>query len=231
MTSLVTSLFSSATRFACVPFLAVAVLLPPAEAQQYVYQPGPSYYQNDKATGTVSGGLLGAVAGAVIGGRDNAGEGALIGAGIGAITGRALGAKQDAADQARAANGYAYTADANARATQLAVTNLDLIQMTQAGLGEDVIVGAIQNRGGRFDLSPQGLITLKQNGVSDRVVATAQRLSTSEGLPPTQVIHDGPPPVHRSSVHRSSVVVVRQPAFRFHYGPRPRRGRHYHIRF
>lgn len=212
--------------------LMLFVAAAPAAAQQYQYQPAPSYYQNDKAAGTVSGGAFGAITGAILGGRRNAGEGALIGAGIGALTGRVLGAQQDAIDEQRAATGYAMTAQANARAAQLAVTNADLIGMSQAGLSDEVIIGTITNRGGRFDLSPQGLIALKQNGVSDRVVSAAQRYSTAEGVPPSTVIQGAAP------IATPAIVVSPAPVVRYHHYyhrphpyPRRRAGGHIGIRF
>lgn len=174
-----------------ITLLALVTLAAPVAAQQFVYQPDPSLYRNDKAEGTFKGGAFGAFAGALLGSRGNRGEAALIGAGIGALTGRVLGAQQDAADRQRAATGFNLAAQANTRAQQLAVTNADLIQLTSAGLSEDVIIGAIRNRGGRFDLSPQGLIALKQAGVSDRVVAAAQSLTNADGVQPTTVFGPG----------------------------------------
>lgn len=211
--------------------LTLAVAGEGAAAQQYVYQPAPGYYRNDTAEGTITGGGFGAIAGAIIGGKSNRTEGALIGAGIGALTGRVLGKQKDAQDYQQAVAGQAITARANARADQLAVTNYDLIEMTAAGLSDAVIIGAIRNRGGRFDLSPQGLIALKQNGVSDSVVATAQSLTASDGLPPARVITPAPAPV----VAPAPVIVRPAPVIRYHHGygyrPRPRRNVHYHFRF
>lgn len=65
----------------------------------------------------------------------------------------------------------------------MAVTNFDLVEMTRAGVGEDVIISTIRSRGGRFDLSPNGLIALKQSGVSDRVVMAAQSSSPGAFAP------------------------------------------------
>ncbi|MEM9186084.1 MAG: glycine zipper domain-containing protein [Planctomycetota bacterium] len=199
-----------------------AATAPVASAQQYIYQPSPEYYRNNTAEGTVVGGGFGAIAGSIIGGRGNRGEGALIGAGIGALTGRLLGKQQDRVDEQQAAAGYAYTAQANARADQLAVTNFDLIEMARAGLSDEVIIGAVRNRGGRFDLSPQGLITLKRNGVSDRVVAAAQGYSAPDGLPPTQVITPAP-----RVVAPAPVVVRPAPVVRFGVNVGPHYRRHY----
>lgn len=211
--------------------LTTAVLAAPAAAQQYYYQPNADYYRNDTAEGTVVGGGLGAITGALIGGRGNSTEGALIGAGVGAITGRLLGKSKDAADQRAVAYGSAAAAQANARATAQAVTNFDLIRMSQAGLNEGLIIGAIQSRGGRFDLSPAGLIQLKQNGVPDSVVLAAQNASPRGPQPinptPAPTIIETPPPV---VVYRPRPVYVRPPAtFHIDIGG-SRRGRGYHRR-
>ena len=185
----------------CLLALAVVTLTAADSAAQYVYDPGPNYYRNDTAEGTVTGGAFGAITGALIGsGSGDAGEGALIGAGVGAIAGNLFGRSQDKADQRQAAYGYAATQRANAQAAALAVTNADLVQMTAAGLDDSVIVGAIHSRGGRFDLSPNGLIVLKQNGVSDNVVRAAQQavVASPDGVvvspPPRAVYYHRPPP-------------------------------------
>lgn len=175
-------------------------------AQQYYYQPPPSYYQNDTAAGAVVGGGLGAVTGALVGGKDHRGGGALIGAGVGALTGGLIGSSVDKADQRAAVTGTAVAAQANAQVAAQAVTNFDLVEMTRAGVGEDVIISTIRSRGGRFDLSPNGLIALKQSGVSDRVVMAAQ--SSAPGPFAPAVI--GPPP---------AVFVQPAPVVRFYSGP------------
>ena len=109
------------------------------------------------------------------------GEGALIGAGVGAITGNVLGRAQDQADERRAANGAAVAANMNQQAAAPAVTNYDLVGMARAGVSDDLIISTIQSRGARLDLSPQGLIALKQSGVSDRVVLAAQNMGAGPG--------------------------------------------------
>jgi hypothetical protein len=201
---------SRQSAFAASSFLALAALASPAAAQQYYYQPPPSYYQNDTAAGAVVGGGLGAVTGALVGGKDHRGGGALIGAGVGALTGGLIGNAVDAADQRAAATGTAVAAQANAQVAAMAVTNYDLVEMTRAGVGEDVIVSTIRSRGGRFDLSPNGLIALKQSGVSDRVVMGAQNSAPGAFAPAAAPATIGPPPV---------VYVQPAPVVRFYSGP------------
>lgn len=198
-----------------------ASALAPAANAQYYYQPAPSYYQNDTVGGAVVGGGVGALTGAAIGGRKQRGEGALIGAGVGVLAGGLLGKAADNADQRQAAAGMAVAANANAQAAAQAVTNFDLVEMTRAGVSEDLIISTIRSRGGRFDLSPTGLIALKQSGVSDRVVLAAQT-GTGAGFAPapqTAVYAPAPP----------SVIYVRpQPAVRFYYGPHWGYHHHHH---
>lgn len=189
----------------------------PVEAQYY-YQPAPDYYHNDTASGTFLGGAMGAITGAVIGGRKHGGQNALIGAGVGAVTGNLLGRSKDQADERRAANGAVAVGQLNQQAAAQAVTNYDLLQMTRAGISEDVIISTMRSRGARIDLSPQSLIALKQQGVSDRVVLAAQDLGGSGGysLPgpaAIPVVSAGPPPT----------TVIVEPIYRpyYHYYPRP----------
>jgi hypothetical protein len=146
---------------------------------QYYYQPSPDYYHNDTASGTIFGGAMGAVTGAIVGGKKDRGEGALIGAGVGALTGNLLGRSKDRADERRAAAGATYVGQMNQQAAATAITNYDLLEMTRAGVSEDVIISTMRARGARLDLSPQSLIALKQSGVSDRVVMAAQNINAS----------------------------------------------------
>lgn len=188
-------------------------------AQPYYYQPAPDYYHNDTASGTVMGGALGAVTGAIVGGRKDRGEGALIGAGIGAVTGNLLGRSKDRVDEQRAAVGAATVGRMNQQASALAVTNYDLLEMTRAGVSDDVIISTMRSRGVQIDLSPQSLISLKQSGVSDRVVLAAQEMS--RGGPYVA----GPAPVPIVEAVPTRVIVT--PAYP-HYGPRYRYYHHHH---
>jgi len=50
------------------------------------------------------------------------------------------------------------------------LTNADVIKMVKAGLDESTIVLAIKNRSAQFDTSPDALIDLKTQGVSQNVI-------------------------------------------------------------
>jgi hypothetical protein len=199
----------------------------PAAAQPYYYQPAPDYYHNDTASGTFLGGAMGAITGAVVGGRKHTGQNALIGAGVGAVAGNLLGRSKDAADERRTAQGAAAVGQMNQQAVAMAVTDSDLVQMTRAGINEDVIISTMRSRGTRIDLSPQSVIGLRQQGVSDRVVMAAQQMGGGSGyvagVPaygPTVVSEIPPPP-----------AVIVAPVYRpYYYGcyPRPYYYGHHH---
>lgn len=209
---------------AAVALLSVAITLSAfseAPAQPYYYEPAPDYYHNDTAAGTFMGGAFGAVTGAIVGGKKNRGEGALIGAGVGAVTGNLMGRSKDRADEQRAAYGAATVGQLNQQAAAQAVTNYDLLEMTRAGVSEDVIISTMRSRGARLDLSPNSLIALKQSGVSDRVVLAAQ------GMNPGGAPIVGPTPVVTRVVPATRVIVAPAP---WPYYGRPYRHYHYHHR-
>ena len=215
------------TIFALVTAVVGFTYVEPAAAQPYYYQPAPDYYHNDTVSGTFLGGAMGAITGAIIGGKHHAGQDALIGAGVGAVTGNLIGRSKDANDERRAAQGAAAVGQMNQQAMAMAVTDNDLVQMTRAGISDDVIISTMRSRGTRIDLSPQALIALRQQGVNDRVVMAAQQMGAGSGYAPgapaygPTVVSEVPPP--------PAVIVA--PAYRpYYYGyyPRPYYYGHYH---
>jgi hypothetical protein len=201
---------------------------------QYYYQPPPDYYQNDTAAGTVVGGAMGAITGAIVGGRKHGGQDALIGAGVGALTGNLLGRSKDRVDERQAAAGAAAVGQLNQQAAAMAVTSYDLVNMTRAGVGDDLIISTMRSRGIQLDLSPQGIIALKQSGVSERVVYAAQQMAASRGYGPTPVVGPGTPVV-TEVVPSSTVIVAPGPWRPYHYHPyyyhRPHTYIHYGVGF
>ena len=127
---------------------------------------------NHTENGALLGSLLGAGTGAIIGHQSgHRDEGALIGAAAGLLGGGMMGKAQDNADQRDAAVRYAQHTEMNRRADMVAVTNQDVIAMTQQGFSDDHIVNTMRHRGGRFDTSPAAQGYMKQMGVSERVLA------------------------------------------------------------
>jgi hypothetical protein len=56
------------------------------------------------------------------------------------------------------------------QSTKKPLTNADVIDMVQAGLGESTVMLSIKNSGTNFDTSPQALIELKKKGVSQNIM-------------------------------------------------------------
>lgn len=61
------------------------------------------------------------------------------------------------------------------------LTNSDIIQMSKAHLSDQVIIQLIDKSSTGFDVSPKAIITLKQSGVSETVIASV--ISHSENHP------------------------------------------------
>ncbi|HEX3940244.1 MAG TPA: hypothetical protein VHX11_02040 [Acidobacteriaceae bacterium] len=77
---------------------------------------------------------------------------------------------------------------------QAALTNDSIVKMVKAQLSDDVIVTTINASPGAYDTSPDGLIALKQAGVSDKVIAAlvAKSAPASSGATPSAA--DAPAP-------------------------------------
>lgn len=72
-----------------------------------------------------------------------------------------------------------------------ALTNQDIVSMVKAGLTDSLVITKIRTSACRFDTSPQALIALKKNGISDAVLkamteASSPRIGTkaAEGAAP-----------------------------------------------
>ena len=153
---------------------------------------------NARSTGTfgaIAGGATGAAIGAASG---NPGKGLVVGAVAGGLGGSAIGRAADIEDQKRAAiaqASYEQTiAHQHAVAASQVISTHDLITMTHNGVSEDVIRTMLLQRGTSVDLSPAGVIYLKQQGVADAVILAAQNASTQPPLPASAPVAPiGPP--------------------------------------
>lgn len=183
----------------------------------------------DASSGALVGSGIGAGTGAIIGHQSgNRGKGALIGAAAGAIGGALLGDAQASRRERDAA--FAQASHAQNVARQQAVTNHDIVVMTQSGLTEDVIINSIRTRGGNFDVSPNGLVWLQNSGVSPNVIREMQNAGTVPAQaaapvfvqPDPDVIVVPPPPPQ---------LVIGRPIRRGRWCPSRRRGLHIHGRF
>ena len=128
--------------------------------------------QNGALIGAGAGAGLGAIVGKQLG---STGAGAAIGALAGTASGALIGNAADEHDRRETAERQASYERAYRAREARACDNRDVIDMTRSGLSDRVIVSTIQNRGGRFDLSPSGIVSLHENGVSDAVIQAMQR--------------------------------------------------------
>src|SRR5262249_10309371 len=96
-----------------------------------------------------------------------------------------------------------------------AVTESEVVMMTQNRVGDDVIINSIRTRGCRWNSAPENVIALKQQGVSDRVITVMQ--NTGMHAPVATVVPGPPPVVYAPPPPPVGGVVVVGPA----YGPRP----------
>jgi len=161
--------------------------------------------------GALLGAGLGTAAGAIIGHQSGHTQGgALLGALTGAVVGGIAGDAEDARDERDAAIAHSQYQQEEAayRASKVAVNNLDLIDMADAGLSDQVILNAIQTRGGQLDLSPSAIIELKQHRVSDAVILSLQQSNRGYASP-------------RPNPYAYSSTTVITPAPTVYIAPRP----------
>ncbi|MDD5347829.1 MAG: glycine zipper domain-containing protein [Candidatus Omnitrophica bacterium] len=123
---------------------------------------------NRAPEGAVIGGAIGAGLGAIIGHQSGeAGKGALLGAGAGALGGALAGSQMQKEPQQQAAGQQQY-----ANPDQMSVSQV--VQLSQQGVHEDVIVDRIRMSGSRFTLSPSDVDYLQKQGVSQKVISAMQ---------------------------------------------------------
>lgn len=187
---------------------------------------------SNTGAGALGGSAIGAATGAIIGhASGHTAGGAVIGAAAGALGGALVGNAKDAheeRDSAIAQAQYQQAQASYAQAQAAALSPSDVITLTRNNVGDDVIINQLQKQGCRFDSTPENLISLRNQGVSDRVLTAMQNTAMRGaivagpavvGAPPAVVYAAPPPPV--------GVVVVGP---RRYYGPPPYyyRGPRYH---
>jgi hypothetical protein len=137
--------------------------------------------------GAVTGGLVGAATG-------HAGAGAAIGAGLGGVAGGLTGAAIDNSERKQAIR--------EAAAQNPPVSLTDIVQMTQKGSSDSVIIEQIRVTGSVYHLSSQEIMWLQDNGVREPVIremqATAYRparrvYTAAPVVQPVYVVEEPPP--------------------------------------
>jgi surface antigen len=165
--------------------------------------------------GAALGGIAGGLTGAALGDRgDNAVGGALIGTAVGALTGAAIGDSMDAELDRRQALIEAKTG----RRMAGAVTTSDVMTLVKSGLSDDVIINHVRANGVAAQLTPNDIIQMHENGVSEKVINAMQQTVSSQVVGPA--VPYGPPVIIEES------YVVPPPYWRpgpYCYGPGPYR--------
>lgn len=86
-----------------------------------------------------------------------------------------------------------------ALSAQQVLTNQDLIQMAELGMGEAIVLSQIENTSNDFDVSTSALMVLKKVGLSDLVVAKVIGAANNTGQ---KVIDpNNPLAAHRPGIH------------------------------
>jgi hypothetical protein len=81
-----------------------------------------------------------------------------------------------------------------AAAAQVTLNNDAIEKMARARLGDDVIVSMIQGQAGNYDLTPDALIVMKREGISNKVLAAPAAKGSTSGMAPAAVVTPSPPP-------------------------------------
>lgn len=130
-----------------------------------------SPYRSDQ--GALLGGVGGAGLGAIVGHQvGHTGAGAAIGGLAGAVTGAVIG---DQIDDIEARNRAEIEARIGRPVAAGAVAPEDVMEMSRAGVHEQVLVDYIRARGSARPLSTDDIIRLTQSGVSPRVINALQQ--------------------------------------------------------
>jgi outer membrane lipoprotein SlyB len=119
---------------------------------------------SNAGTGATIGAIVGVGAGAAIGG----GEGAIIGGAVGAVSGAIIGSALDDSDRERLQSESPDTlkkVDENKK-----LSKQDIINMSRAGISDQVIIDQIHASKSKFSLSSDEIIDLKNQGVSQSVI-------------------------------------------------------------
>jgi hypothetical protein len=99
------------------------------------------------------------------------------------------------------------------------LVNADIVKMVKAGLAENTIVLAIQNKPSAFETSPEELIRLKEQGVSQAVLNAMLNASNPA---PAATAPSGPPPSQPAPAQQVQPDQGPEGVWVEFYGVRPR---------
>lgn len=92
------------------------------------------------------------------------------------------------------------------------LTNEGVVSMVSGGLDESLVIGAIEANTENFDVSPNALLSLKKNGVGDKIIqamlaSTAKKQNASVSPPISQNTSQPPTQVSRIPCRRSTDLI------------------------
>jgi hypothetical protein len=93
------------------------------------------------------------------------------------------------------------TMPVRAQSAKSLLTNDDVIQMTNAGLAENLVIGAISANDVNFDLTASGLLSLKKAGVGDGVI---EAMTTAQAKQREKAAAPVPSPAPSQAMYMSS---------------------------
>ena len=109
--------------------------------------------------------------------------------------------------------GFICVGFAAAAAAQVTLNNDAIEKMARARLGDDVIVSMIQGQAGHYDVTPDTLIAMKREGISDKVLtalATKSSMSTAAAAAKIPMSPDVPPAAVGDSYEDFDIGVYRK---------------------
>lgn len=146
---------------------------------------------NNTEAGALGGGLIGTVAGAFVGAATGHPlAGAAIGGAGGALVGGAVGNAEDRQDRRDLQAAQQWSA-------QNQMTMANVITMTHQHINDRIIIQQMDTTYSNFQVSPDDINTLKQQGVSDAVIMAMQQRRTPPPGPYRRggvVVYEAPPP-------------------------------------
>ena len=86
------------------------------------------------------------------------------------------------------------------------LTNDSIVTMVKAGLGEELILGKIKISQGQYDVSTDGLVKLKKDGVSEKIIQAMMAAGSTAPMPPEPMA--GPPAAVPPSVAQIDVLTA-----------------------
>ncbi len=146
---------------------------------------------NNSEKGMLGGAAVGTGIGALAG-RGHPGA-MLVGGALGTVVGGVAGANQDAREDRKNAQAIA-VANAQAQAQRQMGLN-EIVQLSQRGTPDDIIIQQIQTTGSIFRLTTEDITYLQEQRVSSRVISVMQTPPyRTVVVPRREVIYVAPPP-------------------------------------